>query len=240
MKSKKVLGIAGIVVACIGVAGLLWAFIGDKKVSLTEAQLQSKIDAKMPFEQKGVHINDAHIDLSNDRINLSFEAATQRLGTDVKMHVTTIGNMRYDQKAGAFYFEPEEVRISNVHAHGIDIGGTVGTFVKKVGSKKIIEKAGELAEKLDKATQSAIQQAAAAALQRTPVYKLQDDFKGQLIHASLKKVEVQDHKVIAHISIWQLTLAVIGYILLIVIGIAILIMLCACPGLVDALFGGSS
>lgn len=246
MSRRKVLGIAGVIVICLGIGGILWAMIGDKEISMAEAEIQARINEKMPFEKKGVKVSDVRLDLSHDRINLDFEATTRKLGKEIKMHVATIGNMRYDEKTGAFYFEPEEVKISHIRVNGVDIKNAVSSFVNKIGankvaeklgSKKVIEKGAELAEKVDQATQTAIQEAAADALQRNPVYKLQGNFKGHLIHAALKKVEVRDHKVIAHVSIWHLTLAMLGYVVLILLGIALLILICACPGLPDALFG---
>lgn len=237
MSRKEALVFCGVLILVIGVAGIIWAMTGTKQISMDEATIQAKIDAKMPIEKKGVRITNVRLDLSNDRINLSFDASTQKMGTEFKMRVATIGNMRYDEKLSAFYFEPEEVKISDIQANAVDIRGTVRDFVKKLGSKKIVEKGAELAAKADKAIQSAIQEAAAAALQRIPVYEVEDDFKGRMTQAALKKVEVQNHKVIAHVSIWQLTIAAFGYITAIVVGIALLTLICVCPGLPDALFG---
>ncbi len=231
MKKRTLAWLAIVFTLLVAVAGFGWTFFGVHEVSMAQADLQSRIDQKMPVTQKGVTISGVKLDLSNDKINLDLDAATTKFKTEYKMHCHTIGTMRYDSQRGAFYFHPEAVKFNDVRANGTNVAEKVGGLIDKwVDNKKVRENKDEIMQFAEDTTQKLVQSSAETVLERVPVYTIKDDnVKGWVIKSSLKSVEVKDGKVIAHISLWSLTTAVIGYIVLFLIAILFLVLLLMNP-----------
>jgi hypothetical protein len=231
MNKRKWAWGATIVAAVIAVAGVSWTLFGVHEITMSQAEIQVKIDEKMPATQKGVTISGAKIDLSGDKLGLNFDAATTKFNTEYRMSTATRGTLRYDHGKGAFYFVPEELKISGIKANGASVSEKVGGFIDKwVDSKKIQDNKAELAAKAEEVAQGLVQKSAATVLERVPVYKLKDDFKGYVVRAVLTNVEVKDGNVIAHLSLWQLTKTVIAFAFSLVVAVGFMIALLANPG----------
>ena len=230
MTKRKWAWTATIAAAIIAVAGVCWSVFGVHEISMSQADIQTKIDEKMPASQKGVTISNAKIDLSGDKLGLTFNAATTKFNTEYRMNTATRGTLRYDHSRGAFYFVPEELKVSDIQANGASVAEKVGGFIDKwVDSKKIQDNKAELAAKAEDIAQGLVQKTAASVLERVPVYKLKDDFKGYVVRAVLSDVEVKDGHVIAHLSLWQLTKTVLVFAFALVIAIGFMVALIANP-----------
>jgi hypothetical protein len=220
MTKRKWAWTATIAAAIIAVAGACWSVFGVHEISMSQADIQTKIDEKMPASQKGVTISNAKIDLS----------ATTKFNTEYRMNTATRGTLRYDHSRGAFYFVPEELKVSDIQANGASVAEKVGGFIDKwVDSKKIQDNKAELAAKAEDIAQGLVQKTAASVLERVPVYKLKDDFKGYVVRAVLSDVEVKDGHVIAHLSLWQLTKTVLVFAFAFVVAIGFMVALIANP-----------
>jgi len=230
MTKRKWAWTATIAAVLLATAGVCWSVIGVHEISMSQTEIQAKIDEKMPASQKGVTITDAKIDLSGDKLGLTFSAATTKLNTEYRMNTATRGTLRYDHSRGAFYFVPEELKISGIQANGASVAQKVGGFIDKwVDSKKIQDNKAELAARAEDIAQSLVQKSAAAVLDHVPVYKLKDDFKGYVVRAVLSDVEIKDGHVIAHLSLWQLTKTVLVFAIAFVAAIGFMIALVANP-----------
>lgn len=230
MNKRKWAWTAAIAAAVLAVAGVCWTMFGVTEISMSQAEIQTKIDEKMPTTQKGVTISGAKIDLSSDKLGLTFNAATTKFNTEYRMNTATRGTLRYDHARGAFFFVPEELKISDIQANGASVAQKVGGFIDKwVDSKKIQDNKSELAAKAEEIAQGLVQKSAAAVLDHVPVYKLKDDFKGYVVRAVLSDVEIKDGQVIAHLSLWQLTKTVLFFAVAFVAAIGFMIALAANP-----------
>lgn len=231
MNKRKWAWGATIVAAVIAVAGICWTVFGVHEISMSQTDIQAKIDEKMPATQKGVTISDVKLDLSGDKIGLTLNAATTKFNTEYRMTTATRGTLRYDHGRGAFYFAPEELTIKDLQANGSSVSDKVSGFIDKwVDSKKIQDNKAELAAKAEEVAQGLVQKSAATVLERVPVYTLKNDFKGYVVRAVLSDVEVKDGNVIAHLSLWQLTKTVALFIVSLVAAIGFMIALAANPG----------
>jgi len=230
MNKRKCAWTATIVTLIVAAAGIAWTLFGVHEVSMSQSSIQAKIDEKMPVTQKGVTISGVKLDLTDNKINLSLDASATKFKTEYRMHTTTRGTLRYDHGRGAFYFQPETLKITDLQANGSNVADKVGGFIDKwVDSKKIQDNKAELAAKAEEVAQTLVQKSAETVLKHVAVYKLKGDFKGIVVRAVLTDVEVKDGNVIAHLSLWQLTKTVFAFIFALIIGIAFLIALAANP-----------
>jgi hypothetical protein len=200
--SLRKLAWAGIfVLLIVSVAGVAFGLFGKYTVVLPQHELQSKIDAKLPHTTKnGVTIASATLDLSGDTIGGAVHATTTKARQDLAVKGQTKGTLTYKPEEGAFYFRPDSIRLDEVSVNGHVAGPRTLALTQKGLDKLALE-----------ATQSA--------LERFPVYRLPDTFKGDVTKLVLDSVEVKDGNVVAHLSFWRLTTTVFLYGILFVVAI---------------------
>jgi hypothetical protein len=237
MTKRKLAWGAICIALLVSVIGAGWAFFGTHEITMTQAELQQKIDTKMPYTtQNGVTVSNVKLDLSGDKIGLSVDASATKLGTEFLIGAQTSGNLRYDNASGAFYFSPDTLKMTRMEANGTKVSEKVGAFIDKwVDSKKILDNKAELTTAAEEIVHTMVQKSAETVLTRVPVYTLPNDLKGTVVRAFLKDVEVKNGTIIAHLSLWQFTLNVIAFLFVLVIAIGLTIVLLANPELGTAL-----
>lgn len=221
------------VLLVVGVVGLLFTVFGSHTLTFTQAELQQKVDAKLPYTtaKHNVTVNGATVDLSGDRIGLVFEAETVKVGQDFKINAGTTGNLRYDVKEGSFYFTPQTLEMTNFEVNDKVFGRRFGQFLDRHLSSGLVERRQQLAAWAKTETTEKVQSAAEAALARIPVYTLKNDFKGNIARMTITNVEVKDSTLIVHLSFLQLTGFVLLYALLFVAALAFAVVLVLNPEL---------
>lgn len=216
----------------VGAVGVYWNFFAEQSITISQSDLQSRIDAKMPFTAKhGVTVSKATVILGND-ITLDFVASTQKFGKEYSLNGVGKGVLTYDNSRGAFFFKPEKLELKDFKANGagVNIGDKVGGLLDKwVDSPKITANKQEIVEAAEVAGQKLVQRSAEAVLAVTPVYKIPDTLKGQTIRMFLHSVEVKDGNLIAHLSLWQFTVSVMLFGLALLAAIGIVCALLVCP-----------
>lgn len=236
-KSKRPIAWGVIVVALIaGIAGICWNLFGLHEVKLTQQELQQRIDVKMPHTTKnGVTVSAVHLDLTGDRIGLIFTATAKKMGTEFTITAQTRGTLVYNNLEGTFRFKPEELQLVDVKTNGESVATRFNRFVDKwVDSPKILDRKDELAASASELVNSLIQKGAEMTLERVPVYKMPDTFKGNIARMFLESVEVQNQTVIAHLSFWQFTKIMLLYGFVIVLAIGFAVVLIANPEMLMA------
>lgn len=230
-------GIARIVLgtlAAVTLFGFYWTFFGVHEIRMPQADLQQKIDAKLPHTTKnGITVSAARLDLADNKVGINVHASMTNsagpvalLKGEYKVDGGTRGDLRYDSARGSFYFHPDKVDINRVQLNGKTV------FDKQVASKvgSVVGKwTGANVNGLGQKLQDGMQSAAESVLDHTPVYTLPDTMKGWVARSSLTKVEVRDGAVIAHISLWQLTYSALGYALGFLLTVILLALLLLCP-----------
>jgi hypothetical protein len=144
----------------------------------------------------------------------------------------TRGNLTYNNIDGTFHFKPDELKLVDVKTNGESVSTKLDAFVEKwVSSPKVLANKDELVKAGAELVNSMVQKSAEFTLQRMPVYKLPDTFKGQMARMFLSSVEVKDQTIIAHLSFWQFTKIMVLYALIIVLAIGMAVAMLACPEL---------
>ncbi|MDP3507130.1 MAG: hypothetical protein Q8T09_03995 [Candidatus Melainabacteria bacterium] len=216
----------------VGAVGVYWNFFAEQSITISQSELQNRIDAKMPFAAKhGVTVSKATVVLGND-ITLDFVASTQKFGKEYSLNGAGKGVLTYDNSRGAFFFKPEKLELKDFKADGagISIGDKVGGLLDKwVDSPKITANKQEIVEAAEVASQRLVQRSAEAVLAITPVYKIPDTLKGQTIRMFLHSVEVKDGNLVAHLSLWQFTVSVLLFGLALLAAIGMVCALLVCP-----------
>lgn len=229
MNKRKFAWAAIFVALIIGIAGVCWNIFGFSEVKMSQAELQQRIDAKMPHTTKnGVTVSDVHLDLTGDVIALSLGAKATKLKTEFDIKAQTRGILTYNNLDGTFHFRPEELKLTDVKTNGESVANRLDRFVDKwVDSKKILDHKDELVHAAAGMVNTTIQAAAEKTLEHVAVYKLPDNLKGNVARMFLQSVEVKDGNVIAHLSFWQFTKMVMfyGFVLLLAIGMTIALMM---------------
>jgi hypothetical protein len=216
----------------VGAVGVYWNFFAEQSITISQSELQNRIDAKMPFAAKhGVTVSKATVVLGND-ITLDFVASTQKFGKEYSLNGAGKGLLTYDNSRGAFFFKPEKLELKDFKADGagISIGDKVGGLLDKwIDSPKITANKQEIVEAAEVAGQKLVQRSAEAVLAITPVYKIPDTLKGQTIRMFLHSVEVKDGNLVAHLSLWQFTVSVLLFGLALLAAIGMVCALLVCP-----------
>lgn len=216
-----------IVTLVIAAVGVFYTAFGNFDITLSQQTLQQKIDAKMPFTTKSnVVFSEVKLDLSGDKIGLAVAASTKKLNVQINGTGQTTGTIRYDGD-GSFYFHPEELKVTSLTTGTGAAEGAVKPKVEAALEKWL--KNSDRAKAAEATAEKWLQRGAEMALERIPVYRVKDDFKGTIIKASLTSVEVKNNAVVAHISLWRLTGVVIGYLALGALALALAIALMLNP-----------
>lgn len=221
-------------VAVLALGGIWWGLFQTHTVTFTKAELQQRIDAKLPHTTKnGVTVSKADLDLSGNKITMTIEASTVKFGSEYKVTGTTTGELRYDSTRGSFYFFPDDLKVMDVQKNGNRVGAKVGAYLDKLAEKSTTlqqHKADLMAEAKELA-QSLLTSAAQTVLERIPVYTFPDTFKGNTARMVLQSVTVTDSTIVATLSFWQLTVMVFIWALVALAAIGLFIACLANPDL---------
>ncbi|MBT5231969.1 MAG: DUF1439 domain-containing protein [Methylococcales bacterium] len=151
-------------------------------VELTEAELQEKIDAKMPLQKSRFYIS---VIISDPDVVLM--PGSDRLGIQCKIVAALPGNLKgngtlyvdggieYVQEEGAFYF----------------VDPKINTLVIEGISKKVEKKVKKLVGKVVKHS-----------MNHFPVYTFKNNLKHKFAKALLDSVTVKDEKLILEMSVF--------------------------------------
>ncbi|HMK91318.1 MAG TPA: hypothetical protein VK446_17010 [Methylocystis sp.] len=200
--NRRLLWGAAAALAIVGAAALR-DIGGAQKISLSEAQIQERLNSRLDHELpisgaaarfvKSARAESAQVRILNKEVGLTARVAGKlRNDGDFSFTVAAIGAPRYDD--GAFYFDPQKIEMKDLALAGVAGSGSAP------GRRRIL---GELAQRLVEENATLVEEWAAPLadgiarrmLARRPVYRVADDFKGRLIKTSLDSVEVVDGRI---------------------------------------------
>jgi hypothetical protein len=165
-----------------------------KDITISEAEVQSKITEKLPLAKEKMMtratISNITVKFREGSIETEFRGKVELFKKSADFVAFAKGNLRYDGSKGGFYFQNSNVEIRELELAGFEAGN------------KIKDRASV-----------AISVAASTYLNNYPIYKLPDSFKGKAIKISLKSLEVNEGSITAHLSFWQLTATVFGFLI---------------------------
>ena len=209
----------GVVMLFVLAVGGLWALYGTHTVTLSEAQVQERINRQINKEftiqgrarvlVKSVSIKSAEVHIEDAHVNAFIDLeGTLRTGKKFTLTAYAVGVPTYAH--GEFYFKPEMMQVQKFAYEGSTPTEIFTRFAKRyVSDDKVRQLIEDKAPKLEEWMTTLAQNAATHSLEKRPVYRPKDDVKGLLMKASLESVSIDQHNIVVTFSLWQLTLSVL-------------------------------
>jgi hypothetical protein len=206
MSKRQLAWIAVAVVGVLSIGGVLWTMFGTSKLVFTEAELQARLNQQLPRTVREVTIERVAVQLAENRMALRIEVRGTAMRQPVSATVSARGVPRYEAQNGEMFFDADEVKIDQLTVSGRSVAGDEDAATRR----RLIDAAGagvlRLAEPVIKAYLAA-----------RPVYRFKDDFKGIVLKAALVGVTIEQNTMVVTFSVWNLTLTVAVYALVLVI-----------------------
>jgi hypothetical protein len=229
MTLRKLIWIVVGVLLLLTIGGL-WDAYGTSSITLTEPQVQARIDQQLDKDfavrgvaqllVKSVRIRAATIHLQDGQVTALIDA-TGMLRADKSFTLTAYAVGVPTYRSGEFFFTPDKIEVRRITYEGGAPGERARQFADRyVSDAKLRQLVEDKAPAVEDWVNTLAQNAAAQVLERRPVYHLRDDVKGMLIAASLSSVKIDHDRLVATFSLWQLTRSVLLGALCLVVGLA--------------------
>ncbi|QGM98458.1 DUF1439 domain-containing protein [Methylocystis parvus] len=217
----------------LGGAGL-WTISATHDVSLSESELQSRIDSQLPKDValkgaaqtllQSVSVKSANVQLRDGKAALAFDVeGWLRNGKSVEIEASALGVPKYAE--GALYFAPEKIDVGRLAYQGENASELVGRLAGKLGNDKLRAALEAKAQKADDWAATAVDAALRRYLEERPVYRLKDDMKGAAMKAALEKIAIEDGRLNVTFSLWRLSASVIGGLASFILGVILCILI---------------
>ncbi len=205
--------LAAFAVMAMGAAGLM-TLRAPQEVAFTQAQLQKRIDAllnkDLPLKGPAAEIvaslqaRMVNVTIAEGRVDIAALLQGKLiLGPAFSVAASLRGKPIYDD--GAFYFEPEDVRLEKF-ALGEEgkIAGALAGLARLAGpgAAELIDKK---RRELESAAKGLVEHAIKAELERRPFYRLKEDAKGEVLRATLDSLLVEGDKLVIRFTLWRAT-----------------------------------
>jgi hypothetical protein len=214
--TRKLVWIALTAIGLLAAAGALWSAFGTHKISLTETELQERVNRQLPREFKGVTVERATVTLADNRIALRIEAQGSALGAPYAVVASTNGVPRYDAAQGQLFFAADSVRIENFTFRGtplLEREDNPTTFRGRI----------------EAAAHSVVEIGIKTFLAERPVYRFKDDLKGMVLNAAITDVAITGNTLVIGVSLWNVTAIVIGFLLVVLLALWLVVVLIRHP-----------
>ena len=122
--SKRAL--AWIVIALAGLlstAGLLFFMFGTSKLTFSEAEVQERLNNKLPRTVRDMTIERMVARLAENRMALRIEVKGTVLRQPIAAVVTARGVPRYEAQKGEMFFDADDVKLGQLTVAGRSAGG---------------------------------------------------------------------------------------------------------------------
>lgn len=244
MTYRNILWASVVVLLAAAAIGLI-AVHGRIKVSLTQSEVQERINRQIDRDfpvhgsaavlVKSATLKDASVVFEDGQAIVSFDVeGTLRTDKTFSLTASAVGGPHYS--SGAFYFKPETLTIDRIAYQGSSPTEAVDTFAHRhVRSERLRKMIDGKAHRFEEWAVSIAEHAATRALMRRPIYQPKDDVTGYVIRASLESVAIVDDRLVITFSLWQLTMSVAIGLFCLIAAIALVIALLEFPLLGAAL-----
>lgn len=233
MTKRKLLW-AGVLVLFLISIVCLWGLYGTHSVSLTEVQVQERINTQLGKEfklrgkasilVKSVSVKGAIVHIADEKLTTLVDVyGTLRTGQKFTLTTYAVGIPAYS--GGQFFFKPSAIEVRKFALEETVQSRALARLTERYLSDEQARK--DIAEWITETAQSS----ATHALEQKPVYTLKNDVKGVLIKASLDSVKIEQDRIIITFSLLQLTLSVAFGILCMILAAGMLWALLEYPAL---------
>jgi hypothetical protein len=218
LSKRQLAWIAVAVVGVLAIAGLLWTMFGTSKLVFTEAELQARLNQQLPRTVREVTIERVAVQLAENRMALRIEVRGTAMRQPVSATVSARGVPRYEAQKGEMYFDADDVKLDQLTIGGRSVAGDEDAATRR----RLTEAAGAGVQRL---AETAIK----AYLATRPVYRFKDDFKGIVLKAALVAVTIEQSTMVVTFSVWNLTVTVAIFALVLIVLLLIIYWLIRHP-----------
>jgi hypothetical protein len=193
MTTRRLAWIVGGVFGALALVGAVWTAFGANRIVLTDAQLQERVNRRLPHEVKGVTIERVTVTIAESQMALRVEVRASALDRTFATAAHARGTPRYDAERGELFFDADDVKLENFNI------GNLADRVDQPGGRL----SGLVSENLTKVKALAAVTVAAgvkAYLAARPVYSFKDDLKGLVLKATIANVAIEGNAVAIGIS----------------------------------------
>jgi hypothetical protein len=196
MSKRSLAWVVIVLVGVLSTIGMVWAGFGSVRVVFTAAELQTRLNQKLPRTVLNVTIDHVAVNAADDRIGLRIDIQTNVLHEAISGVVSATGVPRYDGHREAMYFDVDEIKINQVAIAG-------KTIVDENAAAR-----GRLRAAVVPAAQRIVEAAVKAYFAEVPVYRLHNDLTGFVLKAALSDVKIDQNVLVVTFSLWNFSLVV--------------------------------
>ncbi len=213
MPAERLKMLVALAAMALGAAGLL-TLRAPQEIAFTQAQLQKRIDPllnkDLPLKGEAAEIVASlqarviNVTIAEGRVDIAALLQGRLvIGPAFSVAVSLRGKPVYDD--GAFYFEPEDVRLEkfSLGEEGKLAGALAGLArLAGPGAADLIDKK---RREFEGAAKGLVEHAIKAELERRPFYRLKDDAKGDVLRSTLDTLAVEGDKLVIRFTLWRAT-----------------------------------
>lgn len=230
MTKRKLVWITVALLIVVSSFGLVVGINSVQDITLTEQDVQSRINDKLPLEKNGMVLRDMQVNFENNLLNVTASFEGKKWGQEFSATMNMDGTPYYSNLDGTFHFRPNKITVREIKVKGEAVSTKVEKFIDKyVDSPKINQNASEIATKIEEWVNGSIENTTTYALQRIPIYTLPDTLKGNTVRMLLESVEIGNDNLTLHLSFWQFTKMALMYIIIFLVALVMAVALLMNP-----------
>jgi hypothetical protein len=230
---------AGVLALLVAAIFGLRAALGTLTVTLTEADVQSRLDAQLDKELpvkgkagllvKSMRVRSAAVHIEDGLVKVLVDVdGTIRTGKNFALTAYAVGAPAY--KSGEFYFSPQHIEVQKFSYEGSTPTELASRLARRLGVRDAVrQRIEDKAARVEEWMTSTAENAAMHVLDRRPVYRPKDDVKGLLVRAALASVAVEQDHIVLTFTLWSVTLAVVLGLLALAGALALVVVLIRNP-----------
>jgi ribosomal protein L13E len=180
------------------------------------AKMREAIDKKA---HEGLLVERPVLTFNNNAVQFSGRVSGTRLGQPFSADVSVDGVPHYDERSQAVFFTPTTFSLKNFSFRGEAPAEKArrlgGTIFKNTTVGTVLDNS---AESIEQWVTKTAEQRIRTVLEKRPVYRLKDDVTGIVLKASLTHIAIEEHHVVATLSVVKFSLHLVLLIGSIILG----------------------
>ena len=187
-------------------------------MTLSETDIQPRIDWFLPQEHNGIRLDRARISLFGSTLRIDAGLSGAQLAQSASAELLAMGTLSYDPQRAEYFFRPTSIDLSKLALPENPAISRLGEAAARLRTKTLPGQAS-----MEETARILIERVANFAIRRAPIYKLEDDANYLILHPILYSIELRGSKFVAEFKLWRPTVGVV--LALLVIGCALSLMI---------------
>ena len=187
-------------------------------MTLSETDIQPRIDWFLPQEHNGIRLDRARISLIDLTLRIDAGLSSAQLGQSVSAEVAAVGSPSYNLQRAEYFFKPTSVDLGKLTLPENPAISRLGEAAARLGTKTLPGQGS-----IEETARILLERVANFAIRRAPIYKLEDDANDLILHPILHSIELRGSTFVVEFKLWRPTVGVV--LALLVIGCALSLMI---------------